>query len=63
MMVILERDEMEWLNELRNAHFATKILFRMYDDKRIKPEEFVEHFRKDFEATSKILATLSGRGL
>lgn len=63
MMLILERDEIEWLNELRNHHLAVKLLFRMYDGERIEAKDFVEKFRIDFEETNKILIALSKRGL
>ncbi len=63
MMLILEREELEWLNELRNGHMAIRLLFRMYDSQRIEAKDFIERLRKDFDETGKILLELSKRGM
>ncbi len=60
-MIILERDELEWLNEIRNNHMAIKLLFRMYDSNRIEAKDFIEKLRKDFEETNHLLCNLSNR--
>lgn len=62
-MIVLERDEIEWLNQLRNKHMCSRYLFRVYDEKKIDAEEFIKRFRVTFEETGILLSDLEKRGL
>ena len=63
MMFIIERDEMEWVNQLRNKHMCSRYLLRIFDEGKINAEEFVKQFRVTFEETNSLLVDLAKRGL
>ncbi len=63
MKIILEKEELEWIAQIRNCVQGVRALYGLYSKKKIGDKDLIERVKKDFESMDDALMELGKRGV
>ncbi len=61
--MVLDREELEWIAELRNRHMGDRAAFLQYEKKAINERQLILKLTQTFKETDRILIKLGKRGI
>jgi len=62
-MVVLERDELAWIEEIRRGFMGLRAMYDLYKREKITPERLIEALGKDLSEIDVAITRLKERGI
>ena len=63
MMIVLEKDELEWIEEVRRGFMGLRAMYSLYERGKINSERLIKAMEKDLSEVNVAITKLKERGI